>query len=154
MNQAMKLLLATAAVSAASGAALTGLTNAAATTTTVHTIGGATYQGGWAGVWAEGSGGYTRARGEVDAVGHFRAAVTCLNVRGHDGVVTARITSSSDANYPVGEYIDAEAIDNGGTSDMWRISFNNNGGLRYVAPACYATVYSPVAIQAGHVNVH
>jgi hypothetical protein len=112
------------------------------------------------------SGGMTRihahgldsaATGKLVAVGVFRAKVTCLEVAGNDGIATAVITASQDPNNPVGETVVAEGVDNSAqaTTDLWRISFANNGGIFPDAanPGCFLPFFAPVPIDAGHIRV-
>ncbi len=99
----------------------------------------------------------TAAKGRLVAVGAFRAKITCLEVTGNDGIATAAITSSQDPNNPVGETIVAEGVDDSaqGTTDLWRTSFANNGGIFPDAahPGCFLPIFAPVPIDAGRVRV-
>ena len=134
------------------GAGIAIMPTSAYATSTTHFMIGANYQGGWAAIAAHGS--RASAVGELIAVQHFSARVSCLEVSGNDGIATARITASQDPTYPVGEVIVAEAVDDGGgPADEWRISFDNNGGIYQESPGCYLPFYAPVPIERGHVAV-
>ena len=99
----------------------------------------------------------TAAKGRLVSVGAFRARVTCLEVTGNDGIATAVITSSEDPNNPVGETTVAEGVDNSaqGTTDLWRTSFANSGGIFPDAahPECFLPIFAPVPIDAGRIRV-
>lgn len=101
------------------------------------------------------------ATGSLFAVptGSFRAVVTCLQTSGNDGIATAVITSSTDALNPPGEVLVGEGVDNGnpsgGTSpDLWRLSFQNNGGIFPSGePGCSLPIFPPVSVQQGNLLV-
>jgi hypothetical protein len=113
-------------------------------------------QGGLTAISAHGVG--PAATGELDLVGLFHATVTCLQVSGRDGIATTVVDSSQDSRFPVGEIIVAEGVDNGNPSqtsspDLWRNSFENNGGIHQVSARCWMPFFPPVAIQSGNIIV-
>jgi hypothetical protein len=85
--------------------------------------------------------------------------VTCLQTFGNDGIATAVIASSTDPTNPPGEVIVGEGVDNGnpsgGTSpDLWRLSFENNGGVfPFGQQGCWIPIFPPVPIQQGNIVV-
>jgi hypothetical protein len=100
---------------------------------------------------------YGAAMGELTAAKFFHATVTCLEVTGNDGIATAVIDSSHDPAFPVGETVVAEGVDNdpGVATDLWRISFESNGGISpdTAHPGCFLPIFPPVAIQSGDILV-
>lgn len=91
--------------------------------------------------------------------GRFHAKVTCLQVTGNDAIATVIITSSHDPSNPVGEVLVGEGVDNGspkgGTSpDLWRLSFQDNGGIVPTSqPACWLPIFTPVPVMQGNIVV-
>jgi hypothetical protein len=117
---------------------------------------GSVDQGGESSISAHGSG--SNARGELNASTHFHAKVTCLQVTGNDGIVTAVIDQSTDPAYPAGEIVVAEGVDNGNprnhtSPDLWRISFESNGGVIVGSNGCSSPIFAPVPVQTGNLVV-
>ena len=86
--------------------------------------------------------------------GPFHATVTCLQVTGNDGIVTAIIDRSRAFDNPVGEIIVVEGVDNGHPSggaspDLLRVSFQKDGAITPTDQAgCWLPLLPPVAQQA------
>jgi hypothetical protein len=120
-------------------------------------ITGSVKQGTEASIEAHGVG--PDATGNLEAAGLFHATVTCLMVSGNDAIATAVIVSSQDPGFPIGEIIVVEGVDNGNPSqgsspDLWRISFQNNGGILPTDdPRCSLPVFMPVPIESGNIQV-
>ncbi len=118
---------------------------------------GSVSQGAEASIAAHGVG--DSATGNLEAAGLFHATVTCLQVVGNDAIATAVIDSSHDPNNPVGEIIVAEGVDSGNPShgfspDLWRISFQNNGGIVPTDQSeCWLPIFAPVPIDHGNIRV-
>jgi Bacterial Ig-like domain (group 3) len=113
-------------------------------------------QGGVTIIDAHGAG--PAATGDLELDGFFHAVVTCLQVSGTHGIATTVIDSSQDPRYPVGEIVVAEGIDNGvptlnAAPDLWRNSFQSNGGIHQVSGRCWLPFFPPVGIQQGNIVV-
>jgi hypothetical protein len=102
------------------------------------------------------------AQGSLNAhslTGSFHATVTCLRVIGNDGIATAVVSWSNDPRTPVGEVLVGEGVDNGhpskGTSpDLWRLSFQANGGIFPTARSgCWQPFFAPVPVRQGNIVV-
>lgn len=63
----------------------------------------------------------------------------------------------ADPGFQVGDIIVAEGVDNGNPSngvspDLWRISFESNGGIYPTdQPQCWLPFYPPVPIDHGNI---
>jgi hypothetical protein len=85
--------------------------------------------------------------------------VTCLFVVENDGIATAVIDVSHDPAHPVGEIIVGEGLDegdpvNGISPDLWRLSFESNGGIYPSGvEGCWLPFFGPVSIQQGNIRV-
>ena len=98
------------------------------------------------------------AKGQFNASGLFHAQVTCLEVTGNTAVATAVIDHSNDPLNPVGEVIVIRGVDNGNPSDgvspdLFRVSFEGNGGLQPGSGPCRQDFLPPAPVDSGNIVV-
>src|SRR4051794_5398239 len=97
------------------------------------------------------------ATGEFTYATLFHAHVTCLVVSGNDAIATAVIDRSHDVDNPVGEVVVIEGVDNGnpsngGSPDLFPLSFSTSGGVTGSGPWALRNT-PPVPGDSGNVVV-